>query len=436
MTHRFFTILKPLIVLLFLFCFAEGNAQQWKIWNTSNSNLPSNSLLNLYIDYNNVIWIGSANAGLIKFDGTNFTSYNTSNSPMKSNYVPSMSVDKFENLWLCAFRQDNTEGALMKFDRLSNWSFYNSKNSGIAYGNQFSVTIDTNNVVWCFYNKLSKFDGTKWKIYDSTNSPLKASIAPEIFTDKHNNKWMGLNFYGLYKLENDSIWTIYNPANSGIGGAFITKIREDALGNFWINISSSGVCKFTLSNNSWQNWTPQNSNLISAYPWGLHIDKSNRKWIGFGNTETGIAELIDNLFVYYNPPIIEGGTSITDIQEDRFGNLWLSTGNGLMEFNKNGIVDINNQSSFIPLDFKIEKVYPNPFNPSTKISYSLKKSSAIELKLFDINGRMIKIIESGFKPAGSYEINLSAEGLSSGVYFFSLYSEGILMDTKKGVVLK
>ena len=87
-------------------------------------------------------------------------------------------------------------------------------------------------------------------------------------------------------------------------------------------------------------------------------------------------------------------------------------------------------------NFSLHQNYPNPFNPSTKISYSLKKSSAIELKLFDINGRMIKIIESGFKPAGSYETNFSAEGLSSGVYFFSLYSEGILKDTKKAVVLK
>ena len=87
-------------------------------------------------------------------------------------------------------------------------------------------------------------------------------------------------------------------------------------------------------------------------------------------------------------------------------------------------------------NFSLHQNYPNPFNPSTKISYSLKKSSAIELKLFDINGRLIKIIESGFKPAGSYEINFSAEDLSSGVYFFSLYSEGILMDTKKAVVVK
>ena len=99
------------------------------------------------------------------------------------------------------------------------------------------------------------------------------------------------------------------------------------------------------------------------------------------------------------------------------------------------LISIRNHSIFIS-DFTLHQNYPNPFNPSTKISYSLKKSSIIELKLFDINGRMMKIIESGLKPAGSYEINFSAEGLSSGVYFFSLYSEGILMDTKKAVMIK
>jgi len=98
-------------------------------------------------------------------------------------------------------------------------------------------------------------------------------------------------------------------------------------------------------------------------------------------------------------------------------------------------IGIKNENSIVK-DFQLSQNYPNPFNPSTKISYSLKKSSSIELKLFDINGRLIKIIESGFKPAGFSEINFSAEGLSSGVYFFSLYSEGILMDTKKGVILK
>lgn len=114
------------------------------------------------------------------------------------------------------------------------------------------------------------------------------------------------------------------------------------------------------------------------------------------------------------------------------GELYAVRTDSNLFFKSTGIVNQN----IIVNNFALHQNYPNPFNPSTQISYSLKKSSVIELKLFDINGRMIKIIESGFKPAGSYEINFSAEGLSSGVYFFSLYSQGILMDTKKAVVMK
>jgi len=407
-----------------------SQAQIYKIWNTSNSSIPSNALLNLYIDNNNVIWIGSNGAGLIKFDGTTFTSFNAGNSPMKSNYVPSMAVDKFENLWICAFRAGaGSEGALMKFNRANSWSFFNSQNSGIDHGNQFAVSVDTNNIVWCYYRKLNKYDGDTWKFYDSTNSPLKYAPVDEIYTDKDNNKWIGQDFYGLYKLANDSIWTVYNPSNSGIGGTGIRKIREDNSGNLWFAISYYGLTKFDVSNNQWQNWTPQNSGLVSAHPWGLYVDGST-KWIGFGN-DAPLAEFDDTTFNYHFKPSI-----ITDIKKDKFGNLWLSTGYGLIEFNKNGIVGISNSNSILPNDFKIEKIYPNPFNPSTKISYSLKKSSNLELKLFDVSGRFVKLIQSGFKPAGNYEINFTSEGLSSGVYFISLFSEGILVDTKKAIILK
>jgi len=413
------------------------NAQQWKVWNTSNSNIPTNGLSSLYLDSDGIIWIGSGNAGLIKFNGVNFTSYNTSNSPMKSNLVQYMAIDKFENLWLCAFQSGaGNEGALMKFDRASNWSFYNSQNSGIAHGNQFSVTVDTNNVVWCFYNRLSRFDGTTWKIYDSTNSPLKASIAPEMYTDKYNNKWMGLNFYGLYKLEQDSIWTIYNPGNSGIGGAFITRIREDGIGNYWINISSSGLCRYTPSNNSWQNWTPQNSNLISAYPWGLYIDKNSTKWVGFNNTETGLSEFTDIQFLYYSPPTIGNGTSIKDIKQDKLGNLWLATGDGLIEFNKNGIVGINNQNTIIPQDFKIERIYPNPFNPTASIEFSINRLSNIKIKVSDLSGKEIETLANTNYPHGKYQVTWNAAGFPSGIYFVSLYVNNNFFDAKKLSLVK
>ncbi len=98
-----------------------------------------------------------------------------------------------------------------------------------------------------------------------------------------------------------------------------------------------------------------------------------------------------------------------------------------------GIFNTNGQ---VPSGFILGQNYPNPFNPNTVISYKLSIAGNISLNVYDANGRLIKILESGYKQAGNYETNFSAEGLSSGVYYYSLYADGVLMDTKKAVILK
>jgi hypothetical protein len=95
-----------------------------------------------------------------------------------------------------------------------------------------------------------------------------------------------------------------------------------------------------------------------------------------------------------------------------------------------------NTSVSIPDKFTLSQNYPNPFNPNTVISYKLSVAGNISLNVYDANGRLIKILESGFKPAGEYSTSFSAEELSSGVYYYSLYADGVLMDTKKAVVMK
>ena len=99
-------------------------------------------------------------------------------------------------------------------------------------------------------------------------------------------------------------------------------------------------------------------------------------------------------------------------------------------------VNISQNGSSVADKFTLSQNYPNPFNPTTVISYKLSVAGDISLNVYDANGRLIKILESGFKSAGNYTTNFSAEGLSSGVYYYSLYADGVLMDTKKAVVLK
>lgn len=86
-------------------------------------------------------------------------------------------------------------------------------------------------------------------------------------------------------------------------------------------------------------------------------------------------------------------------------------------------------------DYSLGQNFPNPFNPITTIKYSLPEKSNIELSIFDITGRVISVLDKGVKEKGIYEVKFDAGRLPSGIYFYRLKSESIII-TKKLVVIK
>jgi flagellar hook assembly protein FlgD len=79
----------------------------------------------------------------------------------------------------------------------------------------------------------------------------------------------------------------------------------------------------------------------------------------------------------------------------------------------------------IPEGFKVHSPYPNPFNPSTAIRYELPNNSHVEVVVYDILGRKVKIIEDSYTSAGVHEvvwngIDNNGEEVSSGVYLFKV----------------
>lgn len=93
---------------------------------------------------------------------------------------------------------------------------------------------------------------------------------------------------------------------------------------------------------------------------------------------------------------------------------------------------VNNE---IVKDFQLHQNYPNPFNPSTNIIYELKNTEYIKLSLYDLNGKLIRILEEGLKNTGSYNIIFNADNLTSGIYFYRLESENFT-STKKMILVK
>ena len=90
----------------------------------------------------------------------------------------------------------------------------------------------------------------------------------------------------------------------------------------------------------------------------------------------------------------------------------------------------------LPSVFTLDQNYPNPFNPTTVISFQLPAVSSVKLKIFDLLGRDVATLVEGTKAPGNYRVNFDANGLASGVYFYSLITEGRAVQTRKMLLLR
>jgi hypothetical protein len=88
-----------------------------------------------------------------------------------------------------------------------------------------------------------------------------------------------------------------------------------------------------------------------------------------------------------------------------------------------------------PGNFKLHQNFPNPFNPATRISYSLKMSSHVRLVIFDATGKELRRLLDTYKHAGNHVVDFNAVNFPSGLYFYSLQA-GNHTETRKMLILK
>ncbi|MEO8447080.1 MAG: YCF48-related protein [bacterium] len=119
---------------------------------------------------------------------------------------------------------------------------------------------------------------------------------------------------------------------------------------------------------------------------------------------------------------------------------WVIGGNGVILKTIDGgdaVTNTNNTVTAIPTKYNLEQNFPNPFNPTTVIKFSLPENSNIKLNVFNIAGQKVAELINENRIAGSYEINFEVYkyGLSSGVYFYKIEA-GEFVQTKKMILLK
>lgn len=130
----------------------------------------------------------------------------------------------------------------------------------------------------------------------------------------------------------------------------------------------------------------------------------------------------------------------------RCDTLWSVPSESWIGLNASSIdltTNVNVDRNIIPSTFKLYQAYPNPFNPQTRISFSVPKESYITLKVYDLLGREVATLVQEKKQQGEYSITWNAERVPSGVYYYrlvavdpSLRSGQVFYETKKMVVTK
>ena len=94
----------------------------------------------------------------------------------------------------------------------------------------------------------------------------------------------------------------------------------------------------------------------------------------------------------------------------------------------------------LPSAIKIYNNYPNPFNPVTTLSYELSIDSKVRICIYDMNGRLVKLLTSSRQKAGRHSVNWNSENelgqqVSTGMYIYSIQTDNDI-ETSKMILLK
>jgi hypothetical protein len=213
-------------------------------------------------------------------------------------------------------------------------------------------------------------------------------------------------------------------------------------GNYSLNLSQEGFIFGSFSNDDLIR--VEGSNPYDFSIWTRNILSAGVLWFIQYNADTSIA--FDTLMIPLSFGWSKTSTTITTEPEALFMVVGATVIFGSISFDD---VDLNGNPGGIsegieikaqPMSLRLFQNKPNPFNKLTAISYQLRDPSHISLKIYDINGRIIKTLLYEEKKAGIHTVpwdglNLRGENVPPGVYFYRL-SVGQLTDTKKLIILK
>jgi hypothetical protein len=182
---------------------------------------------------------------------------------------------------------------------------------------------------------------------------------------------------------------------------------------------------------------------FSASAQSITMDLTSTNLIFTGGFNPGTTYWVNDLYTGTSIQTLGSDLSSFDVSLSPYGSLVYTI--SIQEETVNlppipPIVSVNDRTAALPTDFHLFPNFPNPFNPSTTIRYSIVEPVNVSLKIYDVLGREIRTLINEVKTAGTYNsiwngYDNSGNRVSSGIYFYRMEA-GIFVDTRKMILLK
>ena len=130
---------------------------------------------------------------------------------------------------------------------------------------------------------------------------------------------------------------------------------------------------------------------------------------GFGVSNSGNSQIVSSAGIPFTGSSVNGSSGILSGFLTNYSVL---------------ITGIKEEQKLIPTVYMLNQNFPNPFNPSTVISWQLPDRSHVSLKIYDILGNEVATLINENREAGYYETTFNASSLASGMYIYRLSASG------------
>lgn len=387
-------------------------------------------ITSLAVNGNDIVaGVNSGNIFLSTSSGSSWAKVNSAwpESPIRGSQVVFMGGNLFAGILLSGV-----------FVSTNNGSTWNAVNQGLA---------DLNVLAFSTRNE---------KLFAMTDLGLHVS------TDNGNN-WRYIStlqagYYGFHLFTVTDINIFVKMFSHHNGGNVVYKSTDDGVS--WNTVFQAG----TNATNSVTALAAQGSNVYLGIVQGvgtimdgvlLSTDngitwKNANNGLPKGTYPTSFAITGPNLFaatshgIYFSDDNASTWKSITDTLVDTTATalyvdgtyIYMGTQNGRVWFRSlKEITKVGQFNNSTPERYSLEQNFPNPFNPTTTIQFSIGKDAYVNLDVFDLLGRKVQVIISGARAKGTHRIIFSGKSLSSGIYFVKLQADRFI-EVRKIVLTK